>query len=156
VLTDTPKNRLHWKHPPRFAMLRRWVKCKATISLAEVDLSCSLSLISPYLNWPHFIRTECAMIGRSHGELGRFTAHKPVRCERDQSHTAHSVQMKLSIEVKWDEMRWDHDWYDTTRCKRLTFTHNLTQPSLVYRTEPEKNPNVIWEEPRRHPYHGRE
>jgi len=35
------------------------------------------------LVWPHFV--WCAVIGRSHGELGRFTAHDSVRRGCDQS-----------------------------------------------------------------------
>jgi len=32
-----------------------------------------------HLTSPHFIRTECAVIGRNLGKMGRFTAHDPVR-----------------------------------------------------------------------------
>jgi len=32
----------------------------------------------------HVIRTECVVIGRSQGKLGRFTAHDPVATEQSQ------------------------------------------------------------------------
>jgi len=52
------------------------------------------SYYSSHLGRPHFTRTDCAVIGRSHGELGRFAAHGPARCMWLRPITAHSVQTK--------------------------------------------------------------
>jgi len=54
---------------------------------------------SSHLIWSHFIGTECAVIGRNHGELSRFTARDPVRrgCVQSQ---------RTQGRMKWDE------WYE--------------------------------------------
>ena len=66
---------------------------------------------------PRFMSTRCAVIGRSHGKLGRFTAHEPVRCGCDQSRSA------LTGQTKWGQCRDDMtrdevSWSDinSTRC----------------------------------------
>jgi len=50
------------------------------------------------VNWPHFIRAEWAVTGRSHGELGRCAAHDPVPRGRNQTRA-------LSWEKNWGQPR---------------------------------------------------
>jgi len=67
--------------------LIHFAQCKTEQLWNPVTRSVHKSLISPHLIWPHFTGTECIVIGRRHGKLGRFRA--------------------LSVQMKWNQMRWD-------------------------------------------------
>jgi len=55
---------------------------------------------SPHLIWPHFVWTECAATGVSHGELGRFAVHSPVVV------SATNYSALGSDKTRSDGMRW--------------------------------------------------
>ena len=68
-----------------------------------------ISLISPHLiwpnlSWPHFIWTENSVIGRSGGELGRFTSHEPVRRRYTTYHSTPGSDEMRSGRMRWSEM----------------------------------------------------
>jgi len=56
--------------------------------------------------WPHFLWTECAVIGRSYGELGRFTAFNHFTAAA--TNHGHSVQKKRG-QIRCDE-RYELSW----------------------------------------------
>jgi len=81
--------------------------CKAQAAVnSNVECSYITHLIWCHLNWLHFIRTEGAALGRSHGKPGRYAAHDRPNSQRMRPVTTHSARMKWG-QLGWDEVRWD-------------------------------------------------
>ena len=72
-----------------------------TVYSRAVQSIAFISRILSDLIW-YDLWSECAMIGRSHGEAGRFTAHDPLcrGCDQSQRRALNSDEMRSS------EMRW--------------------------------------------------
>jgi len=88
--------------------------------------SVHISLSSPYLSWPYFVWTECAVIGRSHGGVGS------VWCEATQFAVAATDHGALSSKVRRDEVRRGEVTWDERSDLNTPLTGASNRHAILY------------------------